>query len=198
MESLNAYPVTTKNIQVSSNISNANKDLKTKSFNNNHSNTNFIVSNSLNINKTKSKSRVKSCNKRYNNLTESENKFDDFIINDFNEDAKSINNIIKTETNKDKKNVIINKKTLDEKSHKINIAVNNNKNENCNNSNLNKKLPRDSKSPNIRNYRTKRNLNSISLIENNYENKEINLKKIQNANKTLSKFFMFYNNFFKY
>jgi hypothetical protein len=176
MDIINVDATSTKISPKSNNNLNGNKNLKIKSFNSNNNN-NIIVSSSLNINKEKSKSRVKSTNKRYSHLTDSENKFEDFIINDFN-DAKSVN--IKTDGNKDicKINSINNKN---------NIEVNRSKNVNVNTATLNKKLPRDSKSPNIRNYRTKRNMNSISLNYNNTENTQSDLKKIQISNNFESK-----------
>jgi len=176
MEIINVNATSTKISPKSNNNLNGNKNLKIKSFNINNNN-NIIVSSSLNINKENSKSRVKSTNKRYSHLTDSENKFEDFIINDYN-DAKSVD--IKTDANKDicKINSINNKN---------NIGVTKSKNVNVNTANLNKKLPRDSKSPNIRNYRTKRNMNSISLNYNNTVNTEIDLKKNQISNNFASK-----------
>jgi len=152
------------------------------------------VSNSLTINKLKSKSRVKSSNKPYSNLTENENRVDDFILNNFNDnDDKEVKSVdIKINSNYNN--------NLNWSGNKFkNHSNKTNKNEDS--TNIKKKLPRDSKSPNIRNYRTKRNMNSNSLnehipvftaVQNNSENTPSNLTKIQIIKNSTSKKLLIY------
>lgn len=178
------------------NNNNETKNLKAKSnlsSNNNNNNTlNNFVSNSVNISKLKSKSRVKSSNKRYSNLTENENAFNDFILNDVSDDVKRVS--IKTDANNNNNNNNkVNNSNTNGAGNKISYTHKNSKIDES--ENISKKLPRDSKSPNIRNYRTKRNINSISLNEsnqafsgigNNQDNTPSNLKKIQVTNNSSS------------
>ena len=119
------------------NILEFNKKEKSQSINNKN-NLNLIknkigikISPITNFNNLKSKSRMKTSNKRYDNVSENEKTFNVVNFQDEGIDLSSLN------TNTEHNNI------------------------------FSKKLPRDSKSPNIRNYKTKRNINSISLNDNN-------------------------------
>ncbi len=129
--------------------------------------TGIAVTDCIDINKNKSKSKIKKSSKRYDNLVESEKNSNDIYLKDLIEaDLKSE----KAETNHfylgvaDKKNFNNNKNTNKNSNYIQNEIFN--VNFTSNEIATIKKFPRDSKSPTIRNYRTKININSISLNEN--------------------------------